>query len=58
MQYVMYSMRRVSRLSSIPPLHLACRQLSMSSCHLVRKDENFTFDWSKVASEWSASTSH
>ena len=48
----MYSMRKVSRLSSTPPmhlsLHLTSRQLSMSSCYLLRKNENFTFDWSKV----------
>eukprot|EP00092_Neocalanus_flemingeri_P022567 GFUD01024470.1.p2 GENE.GFUD01024470.1~~GFUD01024470.1.p2 ORF type:complete len:220 (+),score=88.84 GFUD01024470.1:52-711(+) len=49
---MMYTVRSVSRLCSTPPmqlsLYLTSRQLSMSPCHLVRQDENFTFDWSKV----------
>jgi len=50
--YIMNSLMRTSRLNSFPSMlmspYLTSRQLSISSCKLVRKDENFTFDWNKV----------
>ena len=49
--YKMYSTIKTSRLSPISSLmRISCRQLHISSCKLVRKDENFTFDWDKVPS--------
>ena len=51
-QYVMYSIVRNSRLYSTPSKfvspYLSRRQLSVSSCKMVKQDENFTFDWNKV----------
>eukprot|EP00090_Calanus_glacialis_P003830 TRINITY_DN12870_c0_g1_i1.p1 TRINITY_DN12870_c0_g1~~TRINITY_DN12870_c0_g1_i1.p1 ORF type:complete len:219 (-),score=81.87 TRINITY_DN12870_c0_g1_i1:111-767(-) len=48
----MYSIIRNSKVYSTPAklvsTYLSSRQLSVSSCKLVRESENFTFDWNKV----------